>query len=687
MGLEKTGRIPRIIIHPRDPNIVFVASMGHCYGPQPERGVYRTTDGGKTWEKVLFVDEDTGVSDMAMDPSDPQILFAGTWPLVIQTWARTSCGPGGGLHMSRDGGSTWTRLSGQGLPEPPIGKVAVAFAPGNPNRIYALIETEDGVLWRSDDGAESWQIVSYDHMLNERPHYYSRMVVAPDNEDEIYFQGVRQTVSYDGGKTAQQQRPSPGGYNHDMWIDLLDGNRFMLMNDHGVHISVTRGRTWQTAVLPIAQMYHVAVDNEVPYNVYGNRQDGPSFRGPSRFLGGRASAIPTGIWHSVAGNESGFSVPDPVDTNIIWSGGYDGYLDRFDLNNHQYRTVDVWPETTVGGKAAPEKHRFNWTFPIVVSPHDHNRVYAGSQYVNMTTDGGHSWKTISPDLSTNDKSKQQDSGGLTVDNHQVDYACLVFALAESRLEEGLIWAGTNDGLVQVTRDGGANWTNVTGNIPDLPPWGTVSNVEPSRYDAGTCYITVDFHQVNNRDPYVYKTTDYGQTWESISGGIPKSVFSYAHWVKEDPVRKGMFYLGMENALYVSYDDGGRWLSLQNNLPHAPVHHVEVQENFNDLVVGTYGRGFWVLDDLFPVHRLTGAIYDSFRGPHMLYGRMCALAHRIRTSDFPPTTQAVELHEVLKGRMQTYEGQFDALVQKDVPDFNRMLGEKKLKVISTSSDEN
>ncbi len=612
MGLDLTGRIARIVINPRDPNNVFVAAMGHSYGPQPERGVFRTTDGGRTWQRVLFVDENTGASDVAMVPNNPQILFAGTWPLVIRTWGRTSGGPGGGLYMSRDGGTTWKRLTGHGLPEPPIGKVAVAVAPTNSRRVYALIETDDGVLWRSDDTGENWTLVSRDHMLNERPHYYSRMTVSSDNPDEIYFQGVRQTVSFDGGKTARPEEPAPGGDNHDMWIDPRDPNRVAVANDHGVSISVTRGRTWQRAVVPIAQMYHVYVDNQVPYNVYGNQQDEASRRGPAIGLAGGLGpgGITSDQWQTVGGNESGFSVPDPVDSNIVWSGGYDGYLERFDLRTQQNRSVDVWPYCTVGSSAARVKQRFNWTFPIVVSPHDHNTVYVGSQFVNRTTDGGQSWTTISGDLSTNDKSKQQDSGGLTVDNHQGDFACVVFALAESPLDKGLIWAGTNDGLLQVTRDGGANWTNVTGNIPNLPPLGTVSNVEPSRHEAGAAYVTFDFHQVNNRDPYVYKTTDYGKTWKAIAGGVPKSVFSYAHWVKEDPVRKGMLYLGTENALYFTFDDGGAWLPLQNKLPHAPVHHVTVQENFGDLVLATYGRGFWVLDDITPLRQLTPEIVNT-----------------------------------------------------------------------------
>lgn len=607
MGLEKTGRIGRIVIDSRDPNIVFAAAMGHCYGPQAERGVYRTADGGKTWKKVLFVDEKTGCSDIAMDPNNPRILFAGMWQVDIKTWGRWSGGSGSGVFMSRDGGTTWKRLSGHGLPDPPLGKIAVAVAQNNSNRVYALIETgQRGSLWRSDDGGENWRQVSHNRLLNERPHYYTRMIVAPDDYNEVYFPSNSMSISYDGGETSTLVRW--GGDNHDMWIDPKNADRIMIGNDMGVMISTNRGRGWNRVVLPVGQMYHVAVDNQIPYFVYSNRQDGPSYRGPSNSLSGRG--ITSGMWMTVAGCECGFAIPDPVDNNIVWGGCYNAGLDRFDLRTRHNRSVRVWPKSPMGWPAGDLKYRFNWTFPIALSPHDHNKVYVGSQHVHQTTDGGHSWTVISPDLSTNDQSKMRDSGGLTVDNLGVEYGCIVFAIAESPLKEGLIWAGTNDGQVQVTRDGGANWTNVTRNIPNLPPWGTVSNIEPSRHDEGICYITVDFHQVNNRDPYVYKTTNFGKSWKSISSDIPRSVFSYAHCVREDPVRKGLLYLGTENAVYVSFNDGTNWVPLQTNLPHAPVHWLVIQEHFNDLAVATYGRGIWIMDDITPLQQLTPQVLKS-----------------------------------------------------------------------------
>jgi len=618
MGLDKTGRIGRIVIDPHDPNIVFAAAMGHCYGPQPERGVFRTKDSGKNWKKVLFVDNKTGCSDIAMDPNNPRILFAGMWQLEIKTWGRWSGGPGSGLFMSRDGGDTWKRLKGHGLPPSPVGKISVATAPSNSDRIYALIETGDGeprmeskskggVLWRSDDGGESWNLVNSSHTLTQRPHYYSRCAVAPDDHDELYFLAPRASISVDGGLSYKRFSVA-GGDHHDMWIDPENPGRMIIGNDQYVSISVNRGKSWHGTRLPIAQMYHVAVDNQIPYFVLGNRQDGPSTRGPSNSLTGRS--IPSGMWSHIGACECGFSVPDPVENNIIWSGCFAAGFTRFDLKTGHARSVEIWPESYMGWPAGDVKYRIQWTFPITISPHDHNKVYTGSQYVHQTTNGGQSWTVISPDLSTNDKSKQEDSGGLTIDNLGVEYGCLVFAIAESPVEEGVIWAGTNDGLLHVTRDGGKNWSNITDNIPSLPPWGTVSNIEPSRYDAGTCYFTMDFHQVNNRDPYVYKTTDYGKSWKSISSNIPKSVFSYAHCVREDPVRKGLLYLGTENALYVSFTDGDYWVSLQTNLPHAPVHWLTIQEHFNDLVVATYGRGFWILDDITPLQQLNPDVLES-----------------------------------------------------------------------------
>ena len=635
MGLEKTGRVGNVIIDARNPDVVFACALGHAYGPQAERGVFRTTDGGKNWEKVLFVDENTGCSDLAIDPNNSRILFAGMWQIEIHTWGRTSGGPGSGLYKSTDGGTTWKRLEGHGLPHPPVGRIAVRVAQKDSNRVYAEIETGDGVphtdipgfpkapgqlgqLWRSDDGGDTWEMLNSDRQLRGRTHYYTREEISPDNENEVYFFSASFSRTLDGGHTLTKMPASPGGDNHEMWVDPTNGDRMAVVNDGGVSISVNHGKSWNRINLPIAQMYHVTVDDQIPYFVYGNQQDGPSWRGPSnslQFGGYYGNSIARGAWHPVAGGESGFAVPDPGDNNIIWStstgtGSVGGTVTRFDQRRLQHREVEVWPDYVAGDPAAEVKYRFNWEFPIAISPHDHNKVYVGSQFVHVTTDGGNSWQIISPDLTRDDKSRQQVSGGLTPDNIGVEYAGVIFALNESPKEPGLIWAGTNDGLVHVTRDGGKTWTNVTKNIPNLPEWGTVDNIEPSRYDAGTAYLTVDFHQVNSRDPFVYKTTDYGKTWTAITHGIPHTMLSYAHCVREDPVRKGLLYLGTEGGLYVSFDDGKNWQPLQSGLPHAPVYWLTVQERFHDLAVATYGRGFWILDDITPFEQLTPQVTAS-----------------------------------------------------------------------------
>ena len=637
MGLEKTGRIGHIAIDPKNPDIVLACALGHAYGPQPERGVFRTTDGGKTWERVLFVDENCGCSDIVMDPNNPRVLFAGMWPFEIHTWGRESGGPGSGLYVSRDEGATWKKITGHGLPTRMTGKWGLAIARSNPNRIYALIETGDGVplrgqetdrgkLWRSDDGGENWRLMSYDRGMGGRTHYYFRVEVSPDNENELHFLNNPYSRSLDGGETIARApggggggggfASSPGGDNHDIWIDPTDTNRMAVANDAGVSLSVNRGRTWQRIQLPNGQLYHATTDNQIPYYVYGNRQDGPSYRGPSRTGGGGfGGGIPRSAWIGVAGGESGWATPDPTDNNIIWSsasgsGSVGGIVEVFNLKTGQARSVEVWPDQVNGSTAADLKYRFVWTMPLTISPHDHTKVYVGSQYVHQTTDGGNSWQVISPDLTLNDKSKQGFSGGLTGDNIGVEYAGVVFAIAESPKEAGVIWAGTNDGIVQITRDGGKNWTNVTKNIPNMLAWGTVSNIEASRYNAGAAYLTVDGHQVNNRDPFIYRTTDYGKTWKAITNGIPHTMLSYAHCVREDPTRQGLLYVGTENGLYVSYDDGANWQPLQNNLPHAPVYWITVQEHFNDLVISTYGRGFWILDDLTPIQQMTAEVLGS-----------------------------------------------------------------------------
>jgi photosystem II stability/assembly factor-like uncharacterized protein len=620
MGLDSTGRIARIVVHPTNPDIVYVAAEGHLYAPLQQIGIYRTTDGGATWERVLFVNDTTGASDLVMDPNNPRILFAGFWQVQVRTWGRISGGAGSGIWKSTDGGTTWKRLTGHGLPTRPVGKIGLAMSRANSSRVYALIETGDGVpavniaqpdsgrLFRSDDGGATWQLVSYDRQVAGRTHYYNRMAVEPDNENEAYFLAASWSKTLDGGRTIIDPPDStvPGGDHHDIWIDPTNGDRMIVSHDVGVSITQNRGKSWLRVQLPIAQMYHVTVDDRIPYYVYGNRQDGPSARGPSN---SRTGDIARGQWTTVGGGESGWATPDPEDSNVVWSsasgsGSVGGIVTRYDLRTGAVRHVEVWPVSTIGTPASAVRYRFVWNFPLTFSPFDHHTLYVGSQYVHATTDGGVTWKEISPDLTRNDTTREGPSGGLTPDNIGVEYAGVVFSIAESRLKRGLIWAGTNDGLVQLTRDGGATWTNLTRNIRGLLDWGTISSIEPSRYDTGTAYLSVDGHQVGNFDPWIYRTTDYGATWTLITTGIPHSPLSYVHDVKEDPVRRGLLYAGTENGMYVSLDDGAHWQPLQNNLPHAPVYGIVVQERFNDLVIATYGRGFWILDDVTPLRTLT-----------------------------------------------------------------------------------
>ena len=627
MGLENTFRISRMIIHPTNPDIVYAGSLGHAYAPQKERGVFRTIDGGKTWTKVLFVNDSTGVSDMVIDPNNPRIIFAGMWQLDIKTWGRQSGGKGSGVFVTRDGGDTWKRLSDNGLPKLPVGKISLTIPKADSKKIYALIETADGIpmngkesesgeLWRSDDGGEKWAKVSSDLALGGRGAYYTRCKVTPDNPDEIYFMASAYSYSKDGGHTTHTAPAQPNWDHHEMWIDPTNGNRQAVAGDGGISISQNRGKTWFRAQLPVAQLYHVTVDNKVPYNVYANRQDGPSAKGPSRFMteeeGGR---IPRGEWHDVGGGESGFATPDPTNPDIIWSsasgsGAGGGIVVKYNEKIRQFRQLEVWPEATFGSSAKEVKYRFQWTFPLVISPHDHNTVYVTSQHVHKTTNSGQSWQLVSPDLTTNDKSKQNISGGLTPDNIGVEYCCVIYALDESPIQKDLLWAGTNDGLVQLTQDGGKNWENLTKNIKGLPPLGTVRNIEASKWKAGKAYITIDFHQVGNFEPFVYKTEDFGKTWIKITDGILKSNLSYACNIREDSKRQGLLYLGTENALYISFDDGLHWQSMMTNLPSSPMYWIAIQETFNDLVIGTYGRGIWVLDDISPLQQLTNEVTSA-----------------------------------------------------------------------------
>src|SRR6476646_137653 len=630
MGLDATGHIARIVIDPRDANSVYVCAIGQAFRTQRERGVFHTSDGGSTWQHVLAVDESTGCSDRAMDTSDSKTLYAGMWQVIIHRNDLHSGGVGSGVYVTRDGGATWSKIAGHGLPaaDHALGKTAVAVAPGNPNRVYAIVQDAPAPgLYRSNDRGATWQLVNQSHLPAERASYYTRMAVSPDDENLLYFPSVAFTMSRDGGTTVFQAGggggggggaaggrgrgagapdanapapiSAPGGDNHDVWIDPTNANRVLVANDAGVAISDNRAASYRHFLLPISQVYHVMADNAVPYNVMGNIQDKSSFRGPNRGAGGRGG-MGVGNWTGTGGCEDAFAVPDPVDADVVWSGCDNGRIVRMDYKHGMARDVSAWPITSYGWAPADMKYRWDWITPIAISPHDHNRVYVGAQVVFMTTNGGQSWKVISPDLTTNDKSRQGNSGGISSDNLTTFDGATLYAVAESLAKAGVIWTGSTDGQVNVTKDAGAHWTNVTKNMPNLPPWGTVWSVAPSKFDAGTAYVVENLQHEGIYDALVYETVDYGATWKLISSSVPKGVNSSAHIIVEDPVRKGMLYLGTDNALYVTWDDGGHWTRVRNDLPPAPVYWMQVQPTFNDLVIGTHGRGVYILDDVTPL---------------------------------------------------------------------------------------
>ena len=598
MGLDQTGRIGRVVIDPQDPERVYVCALGRMSGPQQERGVYRTADGGKTWDRVLFVDPNTGCSGVAVDPSNSRTLFAGMWEAAMHTWGLFSGGPGSGLYVSHDRGTTWTHIEGHGLPHAPVGKIDVAVAPTDPSRVYALIETSgQGSLWRSDDGGANWQMVSFDRTLIGRAGYYIRIAVSPADENKVLISNSAFLVSLDGGHTFHAM--PWGGDNHDIWMDPKDANHFALSFDGGLAVTTLGGRGFHDVSLPIGQMYHVTVDDQIPYYVYGNMQDNSTMRGPSRPLGEGPDA---GWDHGMGGCESGFTLPDLTNPDIVWASCYADEVTRWDAKTREARSVSPWMHTL---DAAPNevKYRCHWTPPLAIDPFDHNTVYYGCQVVFKTSDGGQKWSVISPDLSTQDPAHIVSSGGLIGDNLGQFYGEVVFALAPSTVQKGLLWAGTNDGKVWNTRDGGGHWDDTTANLQGLPPLGTVTSIQPSCFDAGTAYVSVDLHLIDNRDPYILKTTDFGKTWTNISSNLPKGPLAYVRNVSEDPNYRGLLFAGTGNALYYSLDDGGSWTQLKKGLPPSPVTWTIVQKRFHDLVVSTYGRGFYILDDITPLEEM------------------------------------------------------------------------------------
>ncbi|HVL67545.1 MAG TPA: hypothetical protein VM364_09805 [Vicinamibacterales bacterium] len=601
---KQEGQIGTMVVHPANPDVAFAAVLGKAFGPNPERGVYRTTDGGRTWHQVLKKDENTGASDVAMDPSNPAILFAGFWQARRTPWDLTSGGPGSGLYVSRDGGDTWKQLTGKGLPGGIWGKVGVAVAPSNGNRVYALIEAEEGGLFRSDDGGENWHLATANRALRQRAWYYSTLTVHPTNQEEVWFPQVPMLRTIDGGRTLQYMKGFHHGDHHDLWIDPKNPKRMISANDGGVDISVNGGETWYAPPLPISQFYHVSVDNSVPYRVAGSMQDWGTAQGPS--LNTRGS-IALGDWYSVGGGEAGYVVSDWSNPDIVYAGEYLGIITRHDRRTGTSQNISAWPDNPSGWGGEDMKYRFQWTAPIHVSPHDANVVYHAAQVIFRTTNGGRSWEVISPDLTRNDRSRQKWSGGpITGDNTGVETWGTVFAIAESPKEKGLIWAGTDDGRVHVTRDGGRSWTDVTNGLAGAPRLGTVSVVEPSPFDAGTAYIVIDNHRLDDNRPYLYKTADYGRSWRPLHGELPQDV--YLHVVREDPAKRGQLYLGTERGVMFSTDDGASWRPLKLNLPTVAVHDLAVKND--DLVVGTHGRSIYILDDLQPVREFDARVAGS-----------------------------------------------------------------------------
>lgn len=596
---KQEGQIGTITVHPDNPDIAFAAVLGSIFGPNPERGVYRTTDGGSTWQRVLFENEDTGASDVAFDPSNPRILFAGLWQARRYPWGMTSGGSGSGLHMSRDGGETWTRLQGKGLPNGIWGRIGVRVAPNQPERVFALIEAEEGGLFRSDNGGDSWKRVSDNRGIRQRAWYYTTLTIDPNNADVVWFPQVPMLRTSDGGTTIRNVQGGGWDY-HDVWIDSQNSKRMIIGSDAGVSLSWDGGETFVRPPLPLSQLYHINTDSQTPYRVMGTLQDYGTLSGPSNSLHG--GGVLLSDWHNVGGGEAGHIAADPADPNIVWAGEYLGYISSYDHRTGLASHVGIFPENGSGHGVGDLRLRFQWTSPILVSPHDPAAVYHAGNILFRTRDGGQTWDAISPDLTRNDKAKQQWAGGpITGDNTGVEFYSTIFAVAESPLEKGVIWAGTDDGLVHVSRDDGGNWKDVTPS--GMPEWGTVAGVEASRWGAGTAYVVVDAHRLDDETPYLWKTTDYGVTWKALTTGLDPEI--YLHVVREDTQRQGMLYLGTERQVMVSLDDGGSWRSMKLNMPTVAVHDLKVHGN--DLVVGTMGRSIWVFDDLTPVREMSSEI--------------------------------------------------------------------------------
>jgi photosystem II stability/assembly factor-like uncharacterized protein len=600
IGLEDGGQIGEVRVHPTDPDLVYAGVFGHAFGPNETRGVYRSKDGGTTWERVLYRDENSGAIDIVLDPNNPRVIYAALWQARRVAWGMESGGPGSGLFKSTDAGDTWTEISrNSGLPKGTLGKIGVTVSPVNSDRVWAIVEADDGGVFRSDDAGETWSRVNEDRSLRQRAWYYTHIYADPQNENTVYVLNVRFWKSTDGGRTFESMG-TPHGDNHDMWIDPNNALRMVEANDGGANVSYNGGVTWtRQDNQPTAQFYHVTTTEHFPYHVCGAQQDNSTMCIASRTSG---FGITDQDWYRVAGGESGYIAVRPDNPDISYGGSYGGHLTRFDRSTGQNRNIHAWPDNPMGWGAADLTYRFQWTYPIVLSPFDPDEIYIAANVVFRSRDEGSSWDVISPDLTRNDKSKQISSGGvITKDNTSVEYYNTIFTLVPSAHDRNTIWAGSDDGLIHITRDGGANWEDITPG--DMPEWGLVSIIDESAHQPGVAYAAVNRYKFDDFAPYIFKTDDYGRSWKEIVRGIPEGHFIRA--LREDPVRRGLLYAGGEFGVYVSFDDGERWSSLQLNLPVTPIRDMAVTNN--DLVLGTHGRSFWILDDLTPLHQLNAEV--------------------------------------------------------------------------------
>ena len=607
VGLRETQAIARIRIHPVNPDIVYVAALGHPYGDNEERGVFRSRDGGATWERVLHVSPRAGAADLIIDRTNPDVLYASIWQVYRRAWQMWGGGPDSGLYRSEDGGDTWSELTeNPGMPEGPIGKIGVTVSPANPDRVWAIVEAPEGGVFRSDDGGATWRMTNNERKLRQRAFYYSRVYADPVDADTVYALNTGFYKSLDGGETFDHVIRPPHGDQHDLWIDPNNPLRMCNSNDGGGNVSVNGGETWTGQAYVTTQLYHVNVTNDFPYHVCGAQQDNSTICVPSEGWDHMQARGPGSRWYYAAGGgESGYITQHPSELDVFYAGSQGALLTRYNRANGQIRDIQVYPRFFSGEPASALPDRWQWTFPIVFSPLDENRLYTSSQFLYLTTDDGQSWEKISPDLTYADPETLGDTGGvITMDMNGPEIYATIFAAVPSQHDIDTIWVGSDDGRIHVTRDHGANWTDIT--PADLPKFSRVSIIDESSHRAGTIFVAANRYQVDDREPYVFRTTDYGATWTKIIDGIAPGHFARA--VREDPEREGLLFLGTEHGVYASWDDGDHWMPLQQNLPDTPIRDLVVKDG--DVVLGTHGRGFWILDDIQPLRQITAEAFNA-----------------------------------------------------------------------------